>query len=81
VGVASAARATPIQLRRELYRNRGETQTDGGAVSDRQWRDIQGIVRVPGAQLDVAYLREGAAVLGVQDLLDRALGPERSRVG
>ncbi len=46
----------------------------GGAVSDRQWRDIAAIVRVQGARLDRAYLRDGAAVLGVSDLLDRALG-------
>jgi hypothetical protein len=37
------------------------------------WRDIAAIVHVQGARLDRSYLREGAAVLGVQDLLDRAL--------
>ena len=46
----------------------------GGAVSDRQWRDIAAIVRVQGARLDREYLRDGAAILGVSDLLDRALG-------
>jgi hypothetical protein len=45
----------------------------GGEVSDRQWRDIAGIVHVQGARLDRPYLREGADILGVQDLLDRAL--------
>jgi hypothetical protein len=48
----------------------------GGGVSDRQWRDISAIVRVQGARLDRDYLAEGAAILGVSDLLDRALaGP------
>jgi hypothetical protein len=42
-------------------------------VSDRQWRDILGIVRVQGPRLDVAYLREHAPTLGVADLLERAL--------
>lgn len=46
----------------------------GGEVSDRQWRDVAAIVRVQGDRLDGAYLREGAAILGVTDLLERALG-------
>ena len=46
----------------------------GGGVSDRQWRDIAAIVRVQAASLDRAYLRDGADLLGVTDLLERALG-------
>jgi hypothetical protein len=46
----------------------------GGEVSDRQWRDIAAIVRVQGSRLDREYLRDGAGILGVSDLLDRALG-------
>ena len=46
----------------------------GGEVSDRQWRDITGIVRVQGRNLDEEYLSEGAAILAVSDLLERALG-------
>ena len=45
----------------------------GGEVSDRQWRDIAAIVRVQGPRLDGTYLREGAEILGVTDLLERAL--------
>ncbi len=44
----------------------------GGEVSDRQWRDIAAIVRVQGGRLDRDYLREGAGILGVSNLLDRA---------
>jgi hypothetical protein len=45
----------------------------GGEISDRQWRDILGIVRVQGRRLDRAYLRLNAPVLEVADLLERAL--------
>ena len=46
----------------------------GNEASDRQWRDILGIIRVQGRRLDRSYLRRGALTLGVTDLLDRALG-------
>jgi len=45
----------------------------GGEISDRQWQDILGVLTVQSGRLDVAYLREWAACLGVADLLDRAL--------
>jgi hypothetical protein len=45
----------------------------GGAVSEVQWRDIEGLVRACGASLDRKYLEQGAAKVGVRDLLDRAL--------
>jgi hypothetical protein len=45
----------------------------GGETSDRQWRDIVGIVRVQGSQLDVPYLRLNGPVLDVADLVERAL--------
>lgn len=47
----------------------------GGEVSDRQWRDILGIVQVQGERLNMEYLEESAALIGVSDLLQRALAP------
>ncbi len=45
----------------------------GDETSDRQWRDILGIVRVQEHRLDEAYLHRGAGILGVSDLLERAM--------
>jgi hypothetical protein len=51
----------------------------GGEVSDRQWRDVLGIVRVQAGGLDLDYLRTHAPSMEVADLLERALagGTER----
>jgi hypothetical protein len=45
----------------------------GGGVSDKQWRDLLGVLKVQGETLDRAYLTEWAGQLGVADLLTRAL--------
>ena len=45
----------------------------GGEVSDRQWRDILGVLKTRGGDLDLEYLRQWAAELHVSDLLERAL--------
>jgi hypothetical protein len=45
----------------------------GGEVSDRQWRDILGVLKTRAGELDLAYLRKWAIELKIVDLLDRAL--------
>jgi hypothetical protein len=45
----------------------------GGQVSDRQWRDILGVLKTRAGELDLEYLRKWAAEINVSDLLERAL--------
>ncbi len=44
----------------------------GGAVSDRQWRDVLGVLRVQGSSLDWGYLRDWAGRLELTNLLQHA---------
>ncbi len=45
---------------------------DGGEVSDRQWRDVVGVLRLSATGLDLDYLRLWAQQLNVATLLERA---------
>ena len=44
----------------------------GGEVSENQWRDAIGILKVQAGRLDINYLQNWAKELGVSDLLWRA---------
>ena len=50
-----------------------EWYKSGGNVSERQWKDIIGIIKVQGELLDKYYLHNWAEELGVADLLEKAL--------
>jgi hypothetical protein len=54
-----------ILLKLEWYRL-------GHEVSERQWSDLLGVLRIQAGRLDEAYLDRWAADLGVSDLLARA---------
>jgi hypothetical protein len=54
-----------ILLKLEWYRL-------GGEISDRQWEDLIGVMKVQAGRLDGGYLDQWAADLGVTDLLQRA---------
>ena len=45
----------------------------GGETSERQWRDVLGILKTRAGELDIEYLKKWAVNLGVNDLLERAL--------
>ena len=66
-GALYAATAEDSLLRKLLWFKAG------GKVSDRQWRDILGILRVSGNTLDHTYVAAWAAKLEVEDLFTLAL--------
>lgn len=49
----------------------------GGETSERQWNDLRGVLLVSGAKLDLAYLRQWAPFLKVDDLLEKLLAEPR----
>lgn len=53
--------------------NKLEWYRMGGEVSDGQWNDILGVLKVQATALDMAYLQRWARALQVTDLLERAL--------
>jgi hypothetical protein len=44
----------------------------GDEISERQWRDVIGVLKIRIASLDRHYLEKWAAELGVADLLEKA---------
>ena len=45
----------------------------GNEVSEHQWRDVLGVIKMKLGELDQVYLRQWAKALNVSDLLERAL--------
>ena len=44
-------------------------------TSERQWDDVNRLIRLVGSTLDRGYLQDSAQMLGVSDLLERLLRP------
>ena len=44
----------------------------GGESSERQWRDILGVLKTSSGKIDVNYLKDWAGELKIADLLERA---------
>lgn len=53
----------------------------GGEQSERQWRDLIGVMKVQTDNLDRDYMQQWARQLGVSDLLERALGEVFPQLG
>lgn len=69
-----------VKTAEDILLSKLEWYRQGREVSEQQWRDVLGIIRTQGADLDRAYLDRWAHELRVEDLLDRALDEaERGR--
>jgi hypothetical protein len=54
---------------------------EGGETSDRQWRDIRGVLRGQHGVLDIDYLRHWATKLQLGPLLERAMNEKQPHLG
>jgi hypothetical protein len=45
----------------------------GGEQSERQWRDVLGVLELQGDRLDFDYMNQWAVGLGIKDLLTKAI--------
>lgn len=70
---AFVASAEDTVLQKLLWYRRGH------GVSDRQWQDLVGVLRVQGNRIDRAYLDSWANTLDLRELLDEAF-TEASRI-
>jgi len=74
--VTKTRRQVTVTLRNVTLRNvlaKLEWFRLGGQMSERQWRDVLGVIKVQADSLDEDYLRQWGGPLGVSDLVERAL--------
>jgi hypothetical protein len=64
--------AVYIQSAEDAVLSKLEWYRQGGEVSENQWRDVIGILKIQAGRLDVGYLHKWAEQLGVSDLLLQA---------
>lgn len=76
--VAEGARAFYLKSPEDLVLRKLEWYRGGGEVSERQWGDVIGVLKVQAGLLDREYLTHWAAQLGLTDLLESALAEASS---
>lgn len=70
--VASGEESAYMSSAEDMVLAKLEWYRAGNEVSERQWNDILGMLKVRAADLDTGYLHYWARQLGVSDLLERA---------
>ena len=68
-----AGRQVQLASPEDTILNKLEWYRQGGEISERQWTDVLGVLKVQSKSLDRAYLLRWAVQLGVDDLLKRSL--------
>ena len=74
LGQAPSDAGIPLASAEDVLLAKLEWFRKGGETSERQWDDVKGLLRVGAGVLDIGYVRHWAALIGVADLLERALG-------
>lgn len=72
IHVADSARAIRFSSPEDTILHKLLWYRLGGEISDKQWTDILGVLKVQGPLLDLAYVERNALLLNVADLLERA---------
>jgi hypothetical protein len=70
---ASNPRSFQLTSPEDIVLQKLEWYEMGGRVSERQWNDAQGVLKVQGSALDLDYMRRWASDLRVADLLEQVL--------
>jgi len=56
----------------DVVLNKLQWYQKGGSVSEQQWKDVLGVLKVQGNKLDLEYLKYWASRLNISDLLTRS---------
>lgn len=72
--IPELGRALDFCSAEDIVLNKLQWYEMGNRASDRQWYDLQGVLRLQGERLDLAHLRQWARDLGLEELLEQALG-------
>ncbi len=69
----TSSRTVLVSTAEDIVLQKLDWYRKGGGISDLQWRDIQGVLKLQGTRLDRAYMDSAAAQAGLESLLARAL--------
>lgn len=75
---ATPAESLPVLSAEDVILQKLRWYEAGQRVSERQWRDVLGVLKVRADALDEGYLRQQAADAGLGDLLQQALDDSRA---
>ncbi len=67
------ARRFSVASPEDILLNKLEWYRQGGEVSERQWKDVLGVLKVQAGLLDLSHLQHWSVELRVSDLLEKAL--------
>lgn len=73
IGITDSGESVDVSSAEDNILHKLQWYQKGGEISDQQWRDVLGVMKVQGDDLDLSYLDKWARRLGLQELLAQAL--------